>query len=149
MARPTKEEIKKRDAAKQKVVDLFGGSVKVDIKDITKVVDKIDEMQSGGDNSWLSNQVSELGEKNKELENEILRVKDDYTKLFESKGGESEKGTSVNPNELERGIKGIFDDMRNNYEGNNNTHTKYEDAKIHVLLDKFLRSFPFLLEGKK
>ena len=147
MARPTKEEVLKRNAAKKRVNELFGGSVKVDIKNVTKVADKINELSSGGDNGWLSDQVSVLSEKNKELEDEVLRVRDDYTKLLKSKGGNVPLAT--NDNDLKKGIKLIFDDLRNNYEGNNSTRTKYVDAKIHILLDKFLKTFPFLLDGMK
>jgi len=150
MARPTKEEVQRRDAAKERVNELFGGSVKVDIKNVTKVADKINELSSGGDNGWLSDQVTVLSDKNKELEDEFLRVKEDYNKLLNSKGGDvSTTPTPVNNNELQKGIKDIFDDLRRNYEGTNATKTKYEDAKIHVLLDRFLKTFPFLLEGRK
>ena len=148
MARPTKEEVKKRDAAKKRVDELFGNIVKVDIKDATQVVDKLNELQSdGGGNQWLQDQVTVLSEKNKALEDELIISKDSYNKILESKGGEP--SVPANDSELQRGIRLIFDDMRNNYEGKNQNQTKYEDAKIHVMLDKFLRSFPFLLEGRK
>lgn len=147
MARPTKEEIQKRDAAKKKVDELFGDIVKVDIKNATKVADKIEALQSeGGGNQWLEDQVSVLNEKNKELEDENIRVKSDYEKLFNSKGGSV---PTTDDSELQKGIRLIFNDLRNNYEGNNQQKTKYVDAKIHVLLDRFLKLFPFLLEGRK
>lgn len=148
MARPTKEEVKKRDAAKKRVDELFGNIVKVDIKDATQVVDKLNELQSdGGGNQWLQDQVTVLSEKNKALEDELIVAKESYNKILDSKGGES--SAPVDDNELQRGIRDIFNDMRNNYEGKNQNQTKYEDAKIHVMLDKFLRTFPFLLEGRK
>ena len=147
MARPTKEETQRRDTAKKRVEELFGNIVKVDVKNVTKVVDKIDELQSGGDNSWLSDQVTVLSDKNKELEDEMLQVREDYNKLLDSKGGEVP--SSGSDSELKKGVKAIFDDLRSNYEGTNTTKTKYEDAKIHVLLDKFLGTFPFLLDGRK
>ena len=150
MARPTKEELKKRETAKERVDELFGGIVKVDIKNVTKVADKIEELQSssGGDNSWLSDQVSVLNDKNKELEDEIILTRDNYNKLLDSKGGDSAP-TPTNDGDLQSGIRSIFNDLRDNYEGRNRNKTKYFDAKIHVLLDKFLKTFPFLLEGKK
>ena len=151
MARPSKEEVQKREAAKKRVDELFGGSVKVDIKNVTNVADKINELQSESGNDWLQSQVTVLSDKNKELENEVITARENYTKLLDSKGGvgapTATNSTPVNDSDLKRGIRKIFDDLRNNYEGKNQNQTKYEDAKIKVLLEQFLRTFPFLVEG--
>ena len=152
MARPTKEEVQKRDAAKKRVDELFGSSVKIDIKNVTKVADKINELQSeGGGNQWLEDQVTVLSDKNKQLEDEVLLAKDNYNKLLESKGGVGAPTTATptSDSDVQKGVRKIFDDLRNNYEGKNQNQTKYEDAKIKILLEQFLRTFPFLTEGMK
>lgn len=143
MGRPTKEEVQKRDAAKKKVEELLGDFVTVDVKKVTEVADKLESLQSGapskGGNSWLEGQVSELSEKNKELEDQLVQAKQDYTKLLNSKGGEP-----VDASAVEAGVRAIFNDMRNNYEGNNPSRTKYTQANIRVMLEKFLQTFEFL-----
>ncbi|VAW29303.1 hypothetical protein MNBD_BACTEROID06-1415, partial [hydrothermal vent metagenome] len=98
-----------------------------------------------------SDQVAVLGDKNKELEDEVVQAKEDYKKLLESKGGVGAPTATkpVNDGELQKGVRKIFDDLRNNYEGKNRNQTKYEDAKIRVLLEQFLGTFPFLVEGMK
>ena len=150
MARPTKEEVQKREAAKKRVDELFGSSVKIDIKNVTKVADKINELQSeGGGNQWLEDQVTVLSDKNKQLEDEVVLARENYNKLLDSKGGEVPATTPTNDSDVQRGVRKIFDDLRNNYEGKNQNQTKYEDAKIKVLLEQFLRTFPFLTEGMK
>jgi hypothetical protein len=153
MARPTKEEVQKRDAAKKRVDELFGSSVKIDIKNVTKVADKISELQSeGGGNQWLEDQVTVLSDKNKQLEDDVLLAKENYNKLLESKGGVGAPTATVTPtsdSDVQKGVRKIFDDLRNNYEGKNQNQTKYEDAKIKVLLEQFLKTFPFLVEGMK
>jgi hypothetical protein len=142
MARPTKEEVKRREAAKKKVEELLGSDIKVDIKKVTQVAEKLDSLQSDelkGGNSWLEKQVSELSEKNKELEDELIKAKEDYNKLLNSKGG-----APVDASAVEAGVRSIFNDMRNNYEGNNPSSTKYTQANIRVMLEKFLTTFEFL-----
>ena len=142
MGRPTKEEVKKRDEAKKRVEELLGDSITVDVKKVTEVADKLDSLQSGigaSGNSWLEGQVEELSEKNKELENQLVAAKEDYNKLLNSTGGEP-----VDSSDVEKKVKAIFDDLRNNYEGINPSRTKYTEAKIRVLLEKFLQTFEFL-----
>lgn len=142
MARPTKEEVKKREAARKRVAELLGDDVSVDIKKVTQVAEKLDSLQvgrEGGGNSWLEAQVSELSEKNKTLEDELIQAKEDYNKLLNSTGGAPVEASAV-----EHGVKVIFNDLRNNYEGNNASRTKYAQADIRILLEKFLQTFEFL-----
>lgn len=146
MARPSKKELEKREAAKKRVEELLGDTVTVDIKNATEVADKLNELQSsdGGNdspNTWLESQVEELSKKNQELEDQLVAAKNDYNKLLNTGGGTA---VAADPTEIEVGVKKIFNDLRNNYEGNNVNRTKYLQADIRVLLEKFVGTFQFL-----
>ena len=46
--------------------------------------------------------------------------------------------------QIKAGVAKIFRDLEDNYLGRNQTRTRYVDAKIKILLDKFVGTFPFL-----
>lgn len=152
MGRTSKEEVKKREAAKKKVEDLLDGVITVDLKDATKVASKLDELQTAtvvagtgtGGNEWLETQVTELGNKNKELEDKLLIATENYNKILDSTGGEP-----VDESDVEMGVRKIFNEMNNNYTGNNQTGTKYTQANVRHMLEKFLKTFPFLTKHMK
>ena len=145
MARPTKEQVAKREAAKKRVEDLLGDGVQVDIKEVTAVAEKLDKLSTptpnaGGGNKWLEDELAKATARNTELEDQLVIAKGDYAKLLGS-GGVS---APVEETALLNGVNTIFNDMRNNYEGNNQTRTKYTQADVKVLLGKFIKEFPHL-----
>lgn len=154
MARPTKEELKKREEARKMLEDTFGDVFQVDNKDVVEVAEKLVTTTTTSDtknNRWLEAQVTELNERNEELELLLGKAKEDYNKLLNSKKSTSNtlvQENEQNDDEIINGVKAIFDDLRMNYEGKNNVRTRYYKADIKILLDKFLKTFPFLIPRK-
>lgn len=146
MARPTKEEIEKRELARKKVDEILGSDINIDVKNITAVADKLVKLEAKGldgetgetsskGNEWLEKEMERLTIENKRLEDKLV----DATKLLNSKGTDT-----TSPKGLEVGIRKIFDELRHNYEGNNARKIKYQQANIKPLLEKFLQTFEFL-----
>lgn len=149
MARLTKKELERREEAKKRVESLLG-DITIDDKEVVRVADKLDEIkseESGEANSkhtsWLEKQIKELSDANKKLEEQLVVAKEDYKKLHNSMNGQT-KSVSVSDSEVVSGVRRIFNDLNNNYLGNNREKRRYEQANIRPLLEKFLRTFPFL-----
>ena len=139
MARPTKEELAKREAAKKRVEELIG-DIKIDDKQIVQVADKLDKIESpkdgGKGNAWLEKEMARLSAKNSELEDQIVKAKEDYNKLLNSSKVSTE---SVSDGSVEAGVKKIFDELDYNFKVKN-----YTQVNIKILLEKFVGTFKFL-----
>lgn len=150
MARPTKKELERREAAKKRVEELLGDIV-IDDKDVADVADKLDKLQeetskssgSGKNTAWLEKEMERLSEKNKELEDQLIKGKEDFNKLLNSRTAQA-SSEPVDVSKVESGVRKIFNELRNNFEGNNSSRTKYTQANIKPLLEKFLQTFEFL-----
>lgn len=145
MAGISKKEKEKREEAKRKVEELLGDDISFTLKDATKVASKLESIATTSDvittssktESWLENEVTRLSEDNKVLEEKYIQSKKEYNKLLEEKG-------DVDSQVIKDKIRIIFNDMVNNYEGNNSTRTKYQQANLKHMLEKFLQNFEFL-----
>lgn len=141
MAGISKEEKQKREAAKKKVEELLG-DIDIKLKDAPSVASKLETLSSKEEevqvltspktDSWLQKEISRLSDTNKKLEAEIITLKNKPTT------------TSEDSKVLENKIRGMFNEMRNNFEGNNSTRTPYRQANLKVILEKFLQQFEFL-----
>ncbi|MFW6219437.1 MAG: hypothetical protein ACOC33_01085 [bacterium] len=145
------EPLNDKDAKAKKTVDDLLKDIDLSPKqkeEVTKEFKKIE----GTD--WLEEQVSVLTEKNEKLEKEASEAKHNYKKLYEQyetlkSGNVKKSGEMIPDSELTNGIKTLFDDLQKNMLGLNQQRARYTDAKISVLLKKFLEQFPFLREIKK
>lgn len=147
MARETKEQKEQKEKAKKRVEELLGDTITFDIKNATEVEKKLDKIESKPskekNNSWLETEITRLSEINKELESKLVLAKEEYNKLLTTK----QVGSTVEPvnvSNVEVGVRKLFNELRDNYEGNNPNRTKYTELKIRVFLEKFLQTFEFL-----
>lgn len=137
----SKESVDKNVIAKQKAEELFSDILtEIAPKKVeAKKVEPKPTVQELNSTSWLEEQVQALSEQVETLEQKLADKTLEYQKLLASKNSAPQVDSNI-----VNGIKLIFDELRNNYEGNNVTRTRYTDAKIKILLDKFVRLFPFL-----
>lgn len=146
MARPTKKELERREAAKKRVEELLGDVI-IDDRQVVEVADKLDDLKnnssdvksdvnSNKNTVWLEKEMNRLSEENKKLEDQLIIAKEDYNKLLNSGTVSTEV---VGDSHLQAKVKLIFDELRNNYEVK-----KYTDVKIRHLLELFLQKFEFL-----
>jgi len=129
--------------AKEKVANLLKDS-----KVLTKEEPKKDKLKEASDKhntDWLQDQLDALTKENEELLSKVETLQNDYEKLFNDFTAlKNSPAVPAGSEELQNGIMGIFKDLENNYLGNNIQRTRYTDAKIKVLLDKFVSTFKFL-----
>lgn len=151
----TKDEtVDKNEVAKKKADELFNDvlSVAAPKKSEEKPKEVKETKADAAGNAWLEEQVQSLSEQVEVLEQKLAEKTLDYQKLLASKktgGAAPHAAAAQSDSEIAKGVKIMFEELRSAYEGSNPTRTRYTDAKIKILLDKFLKLFPFLLEGRK
>lgn len=147
----TKEEtVDKNEVAKKKADELFQDVLAVATpkksEEPAKAVNETKTDSAG--TAWLEEQVKSLSEQVEVLEQQLAEKTLDYQKLLASKKTSAPQ-VSQSDSEVTKSVRTLFEELRSNYEGLNSSRTRYTDVKIKILLDRFLKLFPFLLEGKK
>jgi len=142
MVKKTKISAEKKEEIKNKAAALVAD---LDVLD-NKKGDKLEKATQEKVGNWLEEQVNGLTIENERLENELTKKTDDYNKLYDS--FQAVKANSpATDDEIKANIKRIFKELEDNYLGRNQVRTRYLKADIKILLDKFLRYFPFLMKS--
>jgi len=114
--------------------------------DITKTKEKTKENKESIE--WLQEQVSILTEANETLTKEAVQAKNDYKKIFEEHQKIKNNPAAANQGIQQKVVK-LFVELQNNLLGINKERTKWEMAKIRVVLTQMVQLFPFLQQIKK
>ena len=149
MARTTKNTKENKEKMQKKVDDLLAdidGLKK--IKGTAESTDKLKEATKEKVGNWLEEQVNELTKTNERLEKELAKKNDDYAKLYDVYQ-QAKLNAPASDEDLKNGVVKIFKDLESNYLGLNQVRTRYHQADVKTLLDKFLRTFPFLMKIKQ
>ena len=134
MAR-TKRSTDKAKAATEKIDNLLKDTIGL-TKEEPK--DAVEESVQEKGNDWLADQVTALTTENEQLKEDLKKAFIDIEKLRNA------PDAPADVEQIKAGVAKIFRDLEDNYLGRNQTRTRYVDAKIKILLDKFVGTFPFL-----
>lgn len=144
----TRRTTKKDMDAKKRAEELLK-----DIPSFTKkkeeITDALEKNVKNKGSEWLEEQLHVLNAENDKLMKELETFKQENKKLYsEVEKLKNSPDAPVDVKEIKDGVKKIFTDLENNFLGRNSNRTRYEDAKIKNLLEKFLKTFPFLMKKK-
>lgn len=96
---------------------------------------------------WLQEQVSILTDTNETLTKEVAEAKNNYKKIFDEL--QKTKNNPATFKGIQQNVIKLFVELQNNFLGFNKERTKWEMAKIKVILIQMIQLFPFLQQTKK
>jgi hypothetical protein len=109
--------------------------------------------------NWLEEQVNILSSENTKLKNDLAIAKDDYIKIHNQLTAKINelKNQPQQENRLplqssdttNQNVLKLFNELQNNYTGNNPEKTPWSTASIKHLLITMTQLFPFLQEHRK
>lgn len=130
----------------------------VDIEDTEMQQDNVQEtvqVEVGdmSDIGWLQEQLQKLSEENEALRAETEEAKNNYKKLFESRGDQVDEISAESPmipdSIIKTNVINLFVDVQDNFQGRNPERTQYTNIVPIPFMMKMVKLFPFLQEQKR
>lgn len=137
----------------KKIDDIFTPLIDVKSKEGKDALKKVEEIKGeigandAKTNKWVEEQLDKATQENEVISQELERKKEEYTKLFD-KYEQLRGATPDDTKGLQTKIRKMFNELDNNFKGQNQTNTKYTEVKIKHLLEQFLQNFEFLRKKK-
>jgi len=103
---------------------------------------------------WLEEQLGLMTQSNSELKGQAETAKENYKKIFEELQALKDGGTNIDQKLIQdtgikKGVIDLFNEVQNNYLGQNERNSRYSDMKLDHLLKKMINIFPFVNDIRK
>lgn len=98
---------------------------------------------------WLEEQVGLLSEQVEKLRGELVKSKEDYTKIYDELQSKKSGSNNMLNDTLIENVLTIFNELQANLLGRNPERTPHDIVKIDYLLKQMLQLFPFTEQNKK
>ena len=129
---------KDKEAAKKKVDDLLKGTILGKEEPKEEEVDVLEQAAEAKDTSWLTDEITRLQDENTQLKTDLNKAFDDINRL--------RAGGATDDSEVKAGVRKLFRDIEDAHLGRNPERKIYKVAVVKILLEKFLKTFPFLMK---
>jgi hypothetical protein len=130
----------KDNAAKTKIANLLKDSNILGKKEEVDVLEKSVENKGTG---WLKDEHAKLSIEVEQLKEDLQKAMNEIKTL---KNAPDAPDAPVDTEKVKAGVRKIFKDLDDNFQGRNQQRKKYPDADLKILLNKFLANFPFLMK---
>jgi hypothetical protein len=117
-----------------------------------KPLNALEELKKSKSDEWLQDELSRLTDELDAKNKELVKSKEEYTKLFNSFKTTNTSQINVTIDDqssiYKQKLRTIFNEFEANFLGTNPQRQKFSDVKIQHVLNKLVENFPFLVEGR-